>query len=262
MGINAQTSVPKFTSGDVLTAANTNLLTNAPPVFSGTATRDAAFDGAGEKTLAEGQLCYLEDSDIVQYYSGSGWLTVGPSSAAGLVPIVPTSVAVGSGSASVSSSGLITFTTVGTNLSINGAFSATYRNYLMQHNLSTTGNAQNFGLRLRVGGTDNTSASYNMTGFDADPTTLVIRAAAAETSFNVLYAVDNDNAGNTANTHFFQPFETKATTVNGQGLSPVSTLQYRNVFGSHSGATSFDGCSFIINSGTITGTVMIYGYSI
>jgi hypothetical protein len=79
MGINAQTSVPKFTIGDVLTAANTNLLTNAPPVFSGTATRDAAFGGAGEKTLAEGQLCYLEDSNIVQYYDGAAWATVGPT---------------------------------------------------------------------------------------------------------------------------------------------------------------------------------------
>ena len=79
MGINAQTSVPKFTSGDVLTAANTNLLSNAPPVFAGTATRDAAFGGAGEKTLAEGQLCYLEDSNIVQYYDGAAWATVGPT---------------------------------------------------------------------------------------------------------------------------------------------------------------------------------------
>jgi hypothetical protein len=79
MGINAQTSVPKFTIGDVLTAANTNLLTNAPPVFAGTATRDAAFGGAGEKTLAEGQLCYLEDSNIVQYYDGAAWATVGPT---------------------------------------------------------------------------------------------------------------------------------------------------------------------------------------
>jgi hypothetical protein len=79
MGINAQTSVPKFTSGDVLTAANTNLLTNAPPVFSGTATRDAAFGGVGEKTLAEGQLCYLEDSNIVQYYDGAAWATLAPT---------------------------------------------------------------------------------------------------------------------------------------------------------------------------------------
>ena len=87
MGINAQTSVPKFTSGDVLTAANTNLLTNAPPVFSGTATRDAAFGGTGEKTLAEGQLCYLEDSNIVQYYDGAAWATVGPASSGAVVQV-------------------------------------------------------------------------------------------------------------------------------------------------------------------------------
>jgi hypothetical protein len=78
MGINAQTSVPSFSPGDTLTAANTNLLTNAPPVFAGTATRDAAFGGSGEKVLAEGQLCYLEDSNIVQYYTGADWETVGP----------------------------------------------------------------------------------------------------------------------------------------------------------------------------------------
>lgn len=79
MGVNAQTSVPKFTSGDVLTAANTNLLANGIPVFSGTATRDAAFGGSGEKTLAEGQFAYLEDSNTTQYYDGSSWLPVGPT---------------------------------------------------------------------------------------------------------------------------------------------------------------------------------------
>jgi hypothetical protein len=92
MGINAQTSVPNFTSGDVLTAANTNLLTNAPPVFAGTATRDAAFGGAGEKTLAEGQLCYLEDSNIVQYYDGAAWATVGPT-ASKIAQVIQTVVA-------------------------------------------------------------------------------------------------------------------------------------------------------------------------
>jgi hypothetical protein len=49
------------------------------PVFTNTTTRDAAFGGAGEKVLAEGQLCYLSDSNIVQYYSGASWATVGPA---------------------------------------------------------------------------------------------------------------------------------------------------------------------------------------
>ncbi len=30
------------------------------PVFADTTARDAGFGGSGEKTLAEGQLCYLE----------------------------------------------------------------------------------------------------------------------------------------------------------------------------------------------------------
>ena len=77
MGVNAQTSVPKFTSGDVLTAANTNLLSNGIPVFSGTATRNDAFGGTGEKVLAEGQFAYLEDSDSLQFYDSSAWKSVG-----------------------------------------------------------------------------------------------------------------------------------------------------------------------------------------
>lgn len=83
MGANAQTSVPKFTAGDVLTAANQNLSAGTGvPVFADTTARDAAFGGAGEKVLAEGQLCYLENLNIVQYYDGAAWATVGPSTSA------------------------------------------------------------------------------------------------------------------------------------------------------------------------------------
>ena len=74
MGINAQTSVPKFTAGDTLTAANTNLLANGIPVFGGTALRDASFGGSGEKVLAEGQFAYLEDTNTTQFYDGAAWV--------------------------------------------------------------------------------------------------------------------------------------------------------------------------------------------
>ena len=78
---NEQTSVPLFAASEILTAANMNISAGTGvPVFSSSVTRDAAFGGAGEKVLAEGQLCYLSDSNIVQYYTGSAWATVGPSS--------------------------------------------------------------------------------------------------------------------------------------------------------------------------------------
>lgn len=75
MGVNAQTSVPTFTAGEVLTAANMNIsAATGIPVFATTTTRDAAFGGTGEKTLAEGQLCYVEASPKrYQVYDGTSW---------------------------------------------------------------------------------------------------------------------------------------------------------------------------------------------
>lgn len=80
---NEQTTVPLFVAAEVLTAADMNLSAGTGvPVFTNSTTRDAGFGGAGEKVLAEGQLCYLSDSNIVQYYSGAAWATVGPATAA------------------------------------------------------------------------------------------------------------------------------------------------------------------------------------
>ncbi len=78
MGANAQTSVPTFTAGEILTAANMNISARTGiPVFATSVTRDAAFGGTGEKTLAEGQFAYLEDSNTTQYYDGAAWQAVG-----------------------------------------------------------------------------------------------------------------------------------------------------------------------------------------
>jgi hypothetical protein len=77
MGANAQTSVPAFTSGQVLTAAQVTQINTGIPVFASSTERDAAFGGAGEKTLAEGQMAYLEDTNVTQYYDGSSWLASG-----------------------------------------------------------------------------------------------------------------------------------------------------------------------------------------
>jgi len=81
MGANAQTAVPVFTAGQVLTAVQQTQINTGVPVFATTVTRDAAFGGAGEKTLAEGQFAYLEDSNTTQYYDGSAWQSVATTSA-------------------------------------------------------------------------------------------------------------------------------------------------------------------------------------
>ena len=77
MGANAVTTVPVYVSGEVLTAADMNITNSGIPVFATTVTRDAAFGGAGEKTLAEGQFAYIEATDTTQYYNGTSWLALG-----------------------------------------------------------------------------------------------------------------------------------------------------------------------------------------
>jgi hypothetical protein len=140
MGDNAQTSVPKFTSGDVLTAANTNLLSNGVGVFSGTATRDAAFGGSGEKTLAEGQFAYLEDTNTTQYYDGAAWQSVGTTP--GLVYIT---------GASFSSATTISMAA--------GVFTSTYKTYQVIFQITSGADCQ-ISARVNNAGTPRTGSFY------------------------------------------------------------------------------------------------------
>jgi hypothetical protein len=74
---NTQTSVPLFVANTVLTAATQNISAGTGiPVFATTVTRDAAFGGSN-KALAEGQFCYLESTNALQYYDSSAWVGVG-----------------------------------------------------------------------------------------------------------------------------------------------------------------------------------------
>lgn len=113
MGVNAQTTVPTFTAAQVLTADQMNQSARTGvPVFADTTARDAAFGGTGEKTLAEGQLCYVENLTGVaqiQYYDGASWVSLGSGGLA-----------------------FISSTTIGTTVStvtVSNAFSSTYDNY-------------------------------------------------------------------------------------------------------------------------------------
>lgn len=76
MGANAQTSVPAFTAGQVLTAAQMTQINTGVPVFADSTARTAAFGGTGEKTLAQGQLSYLESDGKVYVYSGTAWVSI------------------------------------------------------------------------------------------------------------------------------------------------------------------------------------------
>lgn len=65
-----------FTTGEVLTAADTNgYLMQGVLVFADAAARTAAITSP-----QEGQISYLKDTNVTQYYSGSAWVSVGGGS--------------------------------------------------------------------------------------------------------------------------------------------------------------------------------------
>ena len=66
-----------FTTGEVLTAADTNgYLMQGVLVFASAAARDAAITSP-----QEGQCCYLKDTDAVLTYSGAAWVGFDDSNA-------------------------------------------------------------------------------------------------------------------------------------------------------------------------------------
>ena len=87
---NTQTSVPVFISGQVLTAQQQTEINTGIPVFATTVTRDAAFGGTGEKTLAEGQFAYIEATNTTQYYDGAAWLAVSGAKCAQVISTTKT----------------------------------------------------------------------------------------------------------------------------------------------------------------------------
>lgn len=105
----AITGTKLFASGDVLTAADTNqYLMRGVKVFASTAARDAAYGGAGEPTLEEGETCYITATDELQTYNGSSWVKIGPTAAAAVTAIGAANVATAQTTTSTSYTDLAT----------------------------------------------------------------------------------------------------------------------------------------------------------
>jgi hypothetical protein len=236
MGDNAVTSVPVYQAADVLTAANLNITNSGIPVFSGTATRDAAFGGSGEKVLAEGQFAFLEDSNSTQFYDGAAWQSVGVS---------PGLVRVGGGALSGSST---TFSSV---------FSATYEAYrIVFSNLTASAAA---GLKMTLGAT---TANYNYVSVAATYSTGAYSAQSGEDTAAAWLVVGNLNSGTGgAFMDIVNPFLAAKTTFRSDFINLAGTVA-GTLSGYLNNTTSYTAFTIAPASGTCTGTVNIYGYAL
>jgi len=104
-------------------------------------------------------------------------------SRAGLAKIVPSSVAVGSGTGSASTTGTVTFSGC-SSVSLNDVFSATYDDYKIVINVESAG-APELGIRMRVSGSDNSSSIYYSQRLRAQDTTVSAARQVTQTYFPI-----------------------------------------------------------------------------
>lgn len=185
---------------------------------------------------------------------------IGVVNAQGLTSVIPTSVA-GSG-VSVGAAGKVTFTTASA-VSVNGCFTSTYDNYLIVFDFTTSG-AAGLNVTLRLSGTDATTA------YDSQRATAINATAAAAQSLASTSWVGSGGLGITGARHIgrlqlYKPAIATATggeIWNGVTANPMTTSSglYQG-FLQHQTATAYDGFTFTPGTGTITGSLRIYGYN-
>jgi len=240
MGANAQTTVQKFLSGAVLTAEQQNFsAATGVPVFATTVTRDAAFGGAN-KVLAEGQTCYLEDANVVQYYDGAAWATVGPTAAptSGLV-VVRVETA---------------FTTANT-ITADSIFTSSYTNYKLLLTLTPSA-AIDLTYQNRVGGVTATT-NYSQQRLRGTGSS-VSASGASGGSFGLIMNADTTTRQSEEIT-IYSPQLAAATNIYAASSEGHVGIGSFNVF--HTTATAYDGFILTASGGnTMTGTYTIYGY--
>jgi len=205
------------------------------PVFATTVTRDAAFGGSN-KVLAEGQTCYLEDANVVQYYDGAAWATVGPSSAGALTLIKAQTIGSAVGSVPVTN-----------------VFSATYDNYFVT--LSGGVASTTDGMRLTLGAT---VSGY----YWALAATSFANVAVKDAGANVAFFFGGVGSTTALQANFFihSPFLADETALYGSILNIATNGYGGSVVGYLNNTTSYTAFTLTLAPGTFTGGIIrVYG---
>jgi hypothetical protein len=222
-----------FTTGDVLTAADTNgYLMQGVWTFASAAARDAAVTSP-----QEGNVCYLKDTDAVMTYSGSAWVAVGGAGMTLLSTTSLTGATTTISSISQSYKTLVAFIYGVTNATADGIFR-------IAPNGST---ADSFGVQIT---NNNNTASGPVTIGGNTYINTVTALARANTANNMTLQINNyTNASNNKNYTFNGYIRT---------TSPSDMVFWQS--GSYAVATAVTSLVFSNAGGNMsTGTVLLYG---
>jgi hypothetical protein len=243
MGANAQIAVPSFTAGQVLTAAQQTQINTGIPVFATTVTRDAAFDGTGEKVLAEGQFAYIEATNTTQYYDGAAWQSVGTTPGMVFISGAP-------------------FTAQGTVSMPAATFTSTYKNYQVFLDITSVSAQLQVSVRVNNAGTPRTAASY-FWGTGVMNTAAAFTGTGSGSSATPQIVGADGTRGYGGLISVFDPTNASSYThVSAQGNGNIAGTNGA-IFGAYfyNAAEAHDGLTFVTSTGNMTGFYRVYGLS-
>lgn len=173
----------------------------------------------------------------------------------GLVAVAPTSIANSGGSASLSDY-TVSFSGV-SSVSLNGVFSGDYDNYRVVLSISDASAGGNTYFRVRASSSDLTTSYYygfrytNFGGSGGD-------SVGSNAGYVLLtYA---PTGATSASADIIAPYLAQKTTIHFHGINTETAGNSRSGSGMVNNSTAYDGFTIYPASGTITGTISVYGY--
>jgi hypothetical protein len=228
-----------FTAGEVLTASDVNnyLMQQSVMTFGGSAARSSAI---GTANFEEGMVSYLKDTDKVEAYNGTNWVSVAPTSTQGLTLISTT-----------------TFSGVSSQI-VSNIFTSAYRNYFLTWE-STSPASQYPNYRLTTSGTPNSTSNYSHQRFESSGA----GSSSQRTTDSVFSLQTNNTRAFVATLYIFAPQVAEKTFVitHTMHINDLTFTQPVNMYanGIFNDTTQFDGIQLLPNTSTITGTLKVYG---
>ena len=200
--------------------------------------------------------------DIANVLSSS--TNIALDSELGLSLITPTSITATGGSGSISTGGGVSFASASA-ISLNGCFSATYDNYKIVLSLSAMSAQTRVQARLRASGTDASGTDYHTYGIGID-NSMTTKTTNLNSTTSWGFAEGNATDGNLviSSIDLANPFLAAKTKgieqyagITSSGSAYALSMNCQ-LF--HNLATSCDGLTIFPASGTITGSIRVYGY--
>jgi hypothetical protein len=208
--------------------------------------------GAGALTVSGGTIvgttattAQYQSLSFVYVASGTTWYSVAPPSTA------PGLTLTGSSSFTTSSS-----------VSLNNCFSSTYENYVLSIRLTAASATSTISARMRASGTDASGGNYSWQDVSGFGGTAGAGNSSGQTAFNfgTILNTAADRYGYRFDLYGPQTATKTLGLYEGGYTNNGGTVITNQIYTVHDLSTSYDGITFYPSSGTITGSIRVFGY--